>query len=125
MIKPGSIIRGGILFGIISLIILSILTLSSSYNQLIYKSILLGNLIAFISFILVLLFAGWGIPKSNKQFLISLYGGMVTRLVLSLVLVIIVLIFLEINEISFIFSNLFFYIFYVIVEIVYFNRRER
>jgi hypothetical protein len=43
------------------------------------------------------------------------------RLILGLVLVLISLIFLEINTYGFIFSILFFYVFYLIIEIFYLN----
>jgi len=125
MIKPEWIVRGGVILGVVSLIVFTVLAVSSLEAELIYKSIFLGDLLAFVSFLLGLLFTNWGIKKPNKQFLISLYGGTLIRLSLLVVLLILVLIFLEINEISFIFSNLFFYFFYVIVEITYLNHRER
>ena len=125
MIKPKWILTGGLIFGVLSLIVFSVIAVIAKETKLIYKSIFLGDLLAFVSFLLGLLFTNWGIKKSDKKFLISLYGGTLIRLSLLVVLVILVLIFLEINEISFIFSNLFFYFFYVIVEITYLNHRER
>jgi hypothetical protein len=124
MIKPGWILSGGIILGIVSLITFLILAIFSAESGLIYKSILVGDILAFISFLLGLLFTQWGFNKPNKQFLISIYGGMLFRLIIMVLLLLLTLIFLEINEISFIFSNLFFYFFYVIVEIIYLNRRE-
>jgi hypothetical protein len=72
-----------------------------------------------------LLFVSWGLNRPNKEFLASLFGGLLIRLSLLLILLTTTLIFLEINEISFIFSILFFYFFYVIIEIIYLNFRER
>lgn len=124
MISSKNILLFGLLFGIISLIILTILSLNTSANQTIFKSILIGNLLAFLNYLLGLAFLFWGINRSEKKFLASLYGGLLIRLSLLLILLIFVLVFLEINQITFIFSTLFFYFFYVIIEIIYLNLRE-
>ena len=125
MISPKKILLFGISFGIFSLIILVILTLFTASNKIIFKSILIGDFLAFLNFILGLLFVSWGLNRPNKEFLASLFGGLLIRLSLLLILLTSTLIFLEINEISFIFSILFFYFFYVIIEIIYLNFRER
>jgi hypothetical protein len=115
----------GILFGIISLLVLAMLTLIDVSNKIIFKSIFIGNFLGFLNFILGMMFVTWGINRAYKQFLASLFGGLLIRLSLLLVLLTSTLIFLEINEISFIFSILFFYFFYVIIEIIYLNFRKR
>ena len=115
----------GISFGIFSLLVLAMLTLIAVSNNIIFKSILFGNFLAFLNFILGLIFMTWGINRADKEFLASLFGGLLIRLSLLLVLLTSILIFLEINEISFIFSILFFYFFYVIIEIIYLNFRKR
>jgi len=119
------ILSFGISFGIFSLLILAMLTLITVSNNIIFKSILIGNFLAFLNFLLGLMFATWGIKRADKEFLASLFGGLIIRLSLLLVLLTSTLIFLEINEISFIFSILFFYFFYVIIEIIYLNLRKR
>jgi hypothetical protein len=111
----------GITVGLIGLIILTFLTISSSQLKIIYKSVLFGDVITFLNFTLGLLFIFFGINRPVKTFLISIFGGLVFRLAIMLVLVVVSLKFLEINEISFIFSLLFFYIFYAIIEIIYLN----
>ena len=115
----------GISFGIFSLLVLVMLTLIAVSNKIIFKSILIGNFLAFLNFMLGLMFVTCGINRADKQFLASLFGGLLIRLSLLLVLLTSTLIFLEINEISFIFSILFFYFFYVIIEIIYLNFRKR
>ena len=125
MILPNKILIFGYSIVVLSMGILISLTIHSSSDQITFKSILIGDLLAILNFILGLLFVHWGINSSNKKFLISLFGGLLLRLTIMLVLVIISLKFLEINEISFIFSILFFYIFYVIIEIIYLNLRKR
>ena len=122
---PKKILLFGISFGILSLLILAGYTLFAASNQTIFKSILIGDFLAFLNFILGLLFVSWGLNRPNKEFLASLFGGLLIRLSLLLILLTSTLIFLEINEISFIFSILFFYFFYVIIEIIYLNFRER
>jgi len=114
----------GISFGIFGLIVLTVLTLIAVSNQIIFKSILIGNFLAFLNFILGLMFVSWGINRPNKQFLASLFGGLLIRLSLLLILLTSTLIFLEINEIVFIFSLLFFYFLYVTIEIFYLNLRK-
>ncbi len=125
MKSPKKILLFGISFGILSLLILAGYTLFAASNQTIFKSILIGDFLAFLNFILGLLFVSWGLNRPNKEFLASLFGGLLIRLSLLLILLTSTLIFLEINEISFIFSILFFYFFYVIIEIIYLNFRER
>jgi len=115
----------GISFGIFSLLVLAMLTLIAVSNKIIFKSILIGDFLAFLNFMLGLMFVTWGISRADKEFLTSLFGGLLIRLSLLLVLLTSTLIFLEINEISFIFSILFFYFFYVIIEIIYLNLRKR
>jgi hypothetical protein len=125
MISPKKILLFGISFGILSLVILAGYTLFAASNKIFYKSILIGDFLAFLNFILGLLFVSWGLNRPNKEFLASLFGGLLIRLSLLLILLTSTLIFLEINEISFIFSILFFYFFYVIIEIIYLNFRKR
>jgi len=114
----------GISFGIFGLIVLTVLTLIAVSNQIIFKSILIGDFLAFLNFILGLMFVSWGINRPNKEFLASLFGGLLIRLSLLLILLTSTLIFLEINEIVFIFSLLFFYFLYVTIEIFYLNLRK-
>ena len=125
MISAKKILLFGISFGIFSLLILAGYTLFAASNKIIFKSILIGDFLAFLNFILGLLFVSWGLNRPNKEFLASLFGGLLIRLSLLLILLTSTLIFLEINEISFIFSILFFYFFYVIIEIIYLNFRKR
>jgi hypothetical protein len=125
MISGKKVLLFGFSIGILSLLILAILSLSDSSDKNLLRSILIGDLLAFVNFVIGILFVLWGINRSDKKFLVSLYGGLLLRLTLLLILLISTLIFLEINEISFIFSILFFYFFYVMVEIIYLNLREK
>lgn len=124
MISSKNVLWFGISFGILSLIVLTILTLNDSSNNNILKSIQMGDLLGFLNFTIGLLFIFLGINNSNKRFLISLFGGLLLRLIIMVFLVVVTLKFLEINEISFIFSLLFFYFLYVTIEIIYLNLRK-
>ena len=115
----------GISAAILSLVILLITTLNSQANHVRFKSILIGDLLAFSNFIIGLGFIFWGINRAEKFFLITFYGGMLFRLIILSVMVIVIFKFLEIDKNNFIFSLLFFYFFYVIVEIIYLNVRKR
>ena len=124
MISSKNVLLFGISFGILSLIILTILTLNDSSNNNILKSIQMGDLLGFLNFTIGLFFIFLGTNNSNKRFLISLFGGLLLRLIIMVFLVVVILKFLEINEISFIFSLLFFYFLYVTIEIIYLNLRK-
>ncbi len=103
------------------LLIVTILFLSSSLSGMIFKSILLGALLSIINFVIGLSLIKFSVNKPEKIFLLALWGGIILRLILGLSLVLITLIFLEINTYGFIFSILFFYVFYLLIEIFYLN----
>jgi len=105
----------------LTLLIVSIFYLFSSISGLIFKSILLGALLSIINFIIGLLLIKISVKKSDNIFLLALWGGLLFRLILGLSLVLITLIFLEINTYGFIFSILFFYVFFLLIEIFYLN----
>ena len=103
------------------LLIVTILFLSSSLSGMIFKSILLGALLSIINFVIGLSLIKFSVNKPEKIFLLALWGGIILRLILGLSFVLITLIFLEINTYGFIFSILFFYVFYLLIEIFYLN----
>ena len=115
----------GIIGAFFILIIVTILFLSSQMSGIIYKSILIGALFSILNFGIGYLLISYSIKRSDKIFLMALWGGLLFRLILMLSLVISALIFLEINAYGFIFSILFFYIFYLIIEIFYLDLRRK
>ena len=125
MISPKKFLGTGVIFAILLLFTLTLLYYLNISEKVFFKSILIGDSLAFLNFVLGLLFVFWGIENSNKRFLASLYGGMLLRLILLMILLVLTLLFLDINEISFIFSFLFFYFFYLIIEIIYLNFRKK
>jgi hypothetical protein len=124
---PRRFLSIGIIVSFLILIILLILSFGTSDNRIVFKSFLFSDVITFQNFVFGLLFILYGIKRSDKIFLISIFGGLILRLGIMLGLVLVCLKSLEINEISFIFSLLFFYIFYAIIEIIYlvFSKKQR
>jgi hypothetical protein len=110
-----------IVVSFLTLLIVSIFYLFSGISALIFKSILLGALLSMINFIIGLLLIKFSVNKSERIFLLALWGGLLFRLIQGLSIVLITLIFLEINTYGFIFSILFFYVFYLLIEIFYLN----
>ena len=119
------LITSGLVVSFLLLTIVTVLFLSSSLSGLLYKSILFGALHSLINFSFGILSINLSIKRSDKFFLITLWGGLLFRLIIGLTLVIITLIFLEINTYGFIFSIFFFYIFYLFIEIFYLDLRRK
>jgi hypothetical protein len=125
MNRANKVLLIGIFTAILSIIFLLIITLTSPSNQLQFKSILIGDLVGFSNFVLGLLFIFIGINRPDKFFLMSFYGGILIRLFVLSVIVVLIIKTLEINVNNFIFSLLFFYFFYLTVEIFYLNFRKQ
>lgn len=89
-----------------------------------FFSILIGYLITTVNFGAGVFWVRKSLKTTNEAFIKSLLSGMGMRLFGILLLIILCWKFLDINEISFIFSILFFYFFYLIIEILYINRRN-
>ena len=105
----------------LTILIVTVFFLLSSISGLIFKSILLGSFLSIINFLIGLSLIKFSVNKSDNIFLLALWGGILFRLILGLSLVLITFIFLEINTYAFIFSILFFYVFYLLIEIFYLN----
>lgn len=115
------LLLSGILSTAIIVSVVTILFILSGISQKLFISIIIGFTISAINFLIGIGLIKFSISKSEKIFLFSLWGGLLIRLILGLTLVLISLIFLEINTYGFIFSILFFYVFYLIIEIFYLN----
>lgn len=107
----------------IFLILLSLTFIADPDNR-VFFSLLIAYLITTINFFIGFAAFKYGINKREKTFIITALGGIVFRLIFSLFLVLISLLFLELNPNSFIFSIFFFYILYISIEIVYLNLRK-
>jgi len=114
-----------LIFGFTSNILLLILSVEINSESPDLISVFWGIFFAFLNLLLGLLFISWSYNKSHQLFLISLFSGSIIRLIIMLVLVLISLKFLELNTRNFIFSLLFFYFFYLIIEIIYIHLKRR
>jgi len=115
----------GFFVSLVVLLAVAFLYFNLVVSKVIFESIIFGSFISIINFLIGLSLVKFSINKSEKIFLISLWGGMLFRLIFGLSIVIISLIFLEINTYGFIFSILFFHIFYLIIEIFYLDLRRK
>ena len=115
----------GFFVSLVVLLAVAFLYFNLVVSKVIFRSIIFGSFISIINFLIGLSLVKFSINKSEKIFLISLWGGMLFRLIFGLSIVIISLIFLEINTYGFIFSILFFHIFYLIIEIFYLDLRRK
>lgn len=109
------------IFSFLFLTVITFLYFLSKLSGIMYKSILLGAMLSMINFLIGLALIKYGLNKSERMFFLTLWGGLLFRLILGLSLVLITLIFLEINAYGFIFSLLFYYVFYLVIEIFYLN----
>jgi hypothetical protein len=110
-------------FLIVTVLIIIILFLLNVLSGEHFKSFILAGAITSFNAGLGAISIRSGIIKPEKVFLQRLLGGMVIRFFATLIMLVLALLFLELNRISFIFSILFFYIFYLIIEIIYLNFR--
>lgn len=104
-------------FAAILLTLYLIKIISTEYLKSILLAFLVTTLNASVGFFSVKI----GLNKSAKKFVKWVFGGIIFRMFATLLIVVLILVFLEINRISFIFSILFFYVFYLIAEIVFLN----
>lgn len=110
-------------FLIVIVLIIIILFLLNVLSGEHFKSFILAGAITSFNAGLGAISIRSGINKPEKVFLQRLLGGIVIRFFTTLIMLVLALLFLELNRISFIFSILFFYIFYLIIEIIYLNFR--
>lgn len=109
------------LFLVLFSVILIILFLQGVISKQIFISILLAEGIIFFNTLFGFIAIKSGLKKPDKIFFRRVFGGIAARLISTLVLIVLVLLFLELNRISFIFSALFFYVFFLVIEIIYLN----
>lgn len=111
-------------FILIAFCIIFILYFAGFIAQPTFKSMFLAASITSFNALFGFLSLRSGLNKPEKVFMRRVLGGMIFRLFSTLIVVVLALILLELNKISFIFSILFFYIFYLIIEIIYLNFRQ-
>ena len=98
--------------------------ISKSLNSDLFFSLFYGFIFSTFNFLLGVLSIHFGFEKSDKIFLIIVFGGLVIRLFLMLILIVIALKFLFVRLNSFIFTTFIFYFYYLIVEIFILNQKK-
>jgi hypothetical protein len=119
--------RGVYFFSIIPIFFfIGIITsyLSSDSDSVQFYSLLYGFIFSTFNFILGVLSIHFGFEKSDKIFLIVVFGGLIARLLLMLILIVVALKFLFVRLNSFIFTTFIFYFYYLIVEIFILNQKK-
>ena len=114
-------------FGVIPLLfIVGLLTIffSNTLDPIQFYSLFYGFIFSTTNFLLGVLAIHLGFEKSDKIFLIVVFGGLVARLFLMLILIVIALKFLFVRLNSFIFTTFIFYFYYLIVEIFILNQKK-
>ena len=124
MTSPKKLILFSSAFFVLTFLIVTSLFFLDVFSKEDYKAFIIAGIITTFNAGLGVISIKSGINKPEKMFFQRLFGGMVIRFFTTLIMVVLVLLFLELNRISFIFSILFFYIFYLVVEIIYLNFRQ-
>lgn len=108
------------------LFFISIVTffISKNLDSELFFSLFYGFIFSTLNFLLGVLSIHFGFEKSDKIFLIIVFGGLVIRLFLMLILIVIALEFLFVRLNSFIFTTFIFYFYYLIVEIFILNQKK-
>ena len=112
------------LFPLLFLTALLIFYYTENLNPIQFYSLFYGFTFSTINFLLGVLAIHFGFEKSDKIFLIIVFGGLVLRLFLMLILIVIALKFLFVRLNSFIFTTFIFYFYYLIVEIFILNQKK-
>lgn len=105
-------------------ITLVIFLMTKNLNSDLFFSLFYGFIFSTINFFLGVLSIHFGFEKSDKIFLIIVFGGLVIRLFLMFILIVIAIQFLFVRLNSFIFTTFIFYFYYLIVEIFILNQKK-
>lgn len=89
------------------------------------SSLFYGVLLPTINYALGITSFKFGLEKRDKIFLVSVFGGLIIRLFLMLLMIILVIEFLFVTLNSFIFTTFIFYFYYLIAEIFYLSQKKR
>lgn len=109
---------------IIFILTITIFYLANRFDAQIFFSLFYGFLFPTFNFFIGYLSIHFGLDKSDKIFLIIVFGGLIVRLFLMLILIVIALKFLFVSLNSFIFTTFIFYFYYLLVEIFALTRKK-
>ncbi len=116
-----------LVFGVIPTFFVTILTifyLINHFETQLFSSLFYGYLITTINFFLGYFSIKYGLEGSDKIFLLVVFGGLIARLFIMLILIILALKLLFVSRNSFIFTTFIFYFYYLIVEIFILTRKK-
>jgi hypothetical protein len=119
MNKAEKFLKKSLIAAFFLFLILLLIYSFSIISKVYFISLLIGGSLATFNFLLGIIAVKIGFNRSQDIFFKAVLGGMLLRLLLMLSLVFISLKFLNINKNSFIFSILFFYTLYLIIEVIY------
>lgn len=109
---------------ILFFLILMLLKLKGVISPINFNSILYGFIISTINILFGIFAIRYGLEKSDKIFLITVFGGLFVRLLIVLTLILLTLNFLFVSLNSFIFTTFIFYFYYLIVEVYILTQKK-
>jgi len=121
MIKTKRVFLFVLIFVLLIIIGNTALLLSEVFSSSQFISVFIGLGITTLNFAAGITSAKIGLKKTKEGFIKIVYGSMIIRLFSMLLIVLFVLLFLDINTNSFIFSIFIFYILYLFAEVYYLN----
>ena len=105
-------------------ILLSIYPVSVYVSNIQFYSIISGYVIGLLNAIAGYKLNTIALNKSVKSFMVIVFGGMGLRMILIAILILILLYFVKLDEISLVASVFFFYILFVTIELVHLHKRQ-
>ncbi len=121
MTKTSKLLIFGFLLSFFLAVMIIFFTYSSFSNLSYITPVIISYVLATVNFCAALIIIKISIKKKTELFLKKFVTGLLIRISILLFIVFACLKFLELNQNSFIFSFLFFYIFYLIIEVFYLN----
>jgi hypothetical protein len=121
MIKTKRVFLFVLIFVLLIIIGNTALLLSEVFSSSQFISVFIGLGITTLNFAAGITSAKISLKKTKEGFIKIVYGSMIIRLFSMLLIVLFVLLFLDINTNSFIFSIFIFYILYLFAEVYYLN----
>lgn len=101
------------------ILILIPLLMLSFVEKIVFSSFIYAFIISFTNFLIGFFAINYGIGKTDKSFLIIVFGAIIIRFFLVFIMIIGVLSFLDVRTDYFIFTTFIIYFYYLIIEIFY------
>ncbi len=124
MRPAAKLLSWSVFFVLILPFFLAVLYKTSIIKEDFFIAVIAGSIISSVNFILGIISIKMGDKKAPDAFMKTILGGTILRVFIMLILILLGLKILELSPNSFIFSVLFFYVFFLIIEIFYLNLRK-